>query len=290
LIFDNNERPGVMQVGCAHRLARTYGILAGEMAVFSVGHDLGLEAAVDLFDLGMKILCVADVREDGQNPHLMIELAKRNIPYLKGWVASEAHGGKRVNKVTITTLDGTISRDFDCDLIVASAGMTPVTGPLTLAHAKLRYDSHTNFFVADTMPEKTYSAGRMLGLEDSLSIEMSGKLAGLKAAADCKKSSGACNCKASAVDKQTDDTINQLASEIDTVTTQLKELPGPARGSKFVTAPVKGRKSFICFDEDTTIKNIKQAIDMGFDVPNALHLLAQVRVRVVFRDIICRCM
>ncbi len=270
LIFDNNERPGVMQVGCAHRLARTYGILAGEMAVFSVGHDLGLEAAVDLFDLGMKILCVADVREDGQNPYLMIELAKRNIPYLKGWVASEAHGGKRVNKVTITTLDGTISRDFDCDLIVASAGMTPVTGPLTLAHAKLRYDSHTNFFVADTMPEKTYSAGRMLGLEDSLSIEMSGKLAGLKAAADCKKSSGACNCKASAVDKQTDDTINQLASEIDTVTTQLKELPGPARGSKFVTAPVKGRKSFICFDEDTTIKNIKQAIDMGFDVPELI--------------------
>ncbi len=53
LLFENNERPGVMQVGCAHRLAHTYGILAGSEAVFSVGHDLGLEAAVDLHDLGL---------------------------------------------------------------------------------------------------------------------------------------------------------------------------------------------------------------------------------------------
>jgi sarcosine oxidase subunit alpha len=68
LLFEHNERPGVMQVGCAHRLARTYGLLPGSEAVFSVGHDLGLEAAVDLFDLGVKINCVADIREDGQDP------------------------------------------------------------------------------------------------------------------------------------------------------------------------------------------------------------------------------
>jgi hypothetical protein len=37
-------------------------------AVFSVGHDLGLEAAIDLFDLGLNIRCVADIREDGQDP------------------------------------------------------------------------------------------------------------------------------------------------------------------------------------------------------------------------------
>ncbi|MBF0258698.1 MAG: (2Fe-2S)-binding protein [Desulfamplus sp.] len=252
LIFDNNERPGVMQVACAHRLARTYGILAGDRAVFSIGHDLGLEAAIDLFDLGMKILCVADVREDGQNPHLLLELAKRNITFLKGWVVSAAHGKKHVKKATLTTIDGTISRDFDCDLVVASAGFTPVTGPLTLAHAKLRYDNHTNFFVADNLPEKIHIAGRIKGLEDSISIEISGTLAGLKAALDCKA----------------EDTT--LASEIETVANELKTLPGPARGSKFVTAPVKGRKSFICFDEDTTIKNIKQAIDMGFDVPELI--------------------
>ena len=77
LLFDNNERPGVMQVGCAQRLARTYGLLPGGQAVFSVGHDLGLEAAVDLFDLGLKVTCVADLRQDGHDPGLLAALAER---------------------------------------------------------------------------------------------------------------------------------------------------------------------------------------------------------------------
>jgi sarcosine oxidase subunit alpha len=45
----------------------------------------------------------------------------------------------------------------------------------------------------------------------------------------------------------------------------LDQLPDADRGCKLVTAPVKGRKTFICFDEDTTIKNVKQALEMGFD-------------------------
>lgn len=246
LLFDNNERPGVMQVGCALRMARNYGILAGENGIFSVGHDLGLEAAIDLFDMGMKIGCVADVREDGQDPELVLALAKRNILLLKGWVATVAHGKKQVNKVTMSSIDGMISRDFDCDVLVASAGLTPVTGPLTMAQIKLRHDDFTGFFVADEMPENTFSAGRILGLNNALSIECSGALAGVKAAKAC----GACT------------TVDVEAAEA-----AMKELPGPVRGSKLVTAPVKGKKSFICFDEDTTIKAVKQTIDSGFDVP-----------------------
>ena len=94
LIFDHNERPGIMQVGCAHRLTRTYGLLPGKRAVFSIGDDLGLEAAIDLSDLGLQIQCVADVRSDGQAPHLLEALEKRDIPFLRGWLASKAHGNR----------------------------------------------------------------------------------------------------------------------------------------------------------------------------------------------------
>ena len=166
LLFDNNERPGVMQVGCAHRLARTYGLLPGKQAVFSIGHDLGLEAAVDLFDLGLKIACVADIREDGQDTDLLVALAERNIPVLKGWVAARAHGGKQVKKVTLSTVEGTVKRDFDCDLLVASAGLTPVTGPFILAQAKMVYDSRTGYFLPTELPERMFSAGRLTGIND----------------------------------------------------------------------------------------------------------------------------
>lgn len=136
LIFDHNERPGVMQVGCAHRMARTYGLLPGNEAVFSVGHNLGLEAAVDLFDLGLKISCVADIREDDHDPELLLALAERKIPVLRGWVAAKTHGGKHIDRVTLATVDGTIQRHLPCDLLVASAGLPPVTGPFILAQAK----------------------------------------------------------------------------------------------------------------------------------------------------------
>jgi sarcosine oxidase subunit alpha len=118
-------------------------LLPGNRAVFSIGHDLGLEAAVDLCDLGMEIACVADIREDGQRPDLLLALAERKIPFLRGWVAAKAHGAKQVKSVTLRTLEGTVKRQLECDLLVASAGLTPLTGPLTLAQARLRFDAHT---------------------------------------------------------------------------------------------------------------------------------------------------
>ncbi|MCK5164827.1 MAG: (2Fe-2S)-binding protein [Desulfobacula sp.] len=249
LLFDNNERPGVMQAACALRLAKTYGQLPGKKAVFSVGHDFGLEAAIELHDLGLAIACVTDIREDGQNLELVKKIRNRKIPLLKGWVATKAHGMKTVKKISISTLDGQISKTFACDVIVASAGFTPVTGHITVNQGTLKYDSHTGAFLPDQMPEKMHAAGRVLGLEDPKSIEVSGKLAGLKAAFDCE------NCS---------------IQELGDAKKELEALPGPARGSKLVTAPVKGRKTFICFDEDATIKNIKQAIEKGFDVPELI--------------------
>jgi sarcosine oxidase subunit alpha len=244
LLFENNERPGVMQISCAHRLARTYGLLPGEQAVFSIGHDLGLEAALDLFDLGLMVACVADIREDGQEPRLLEGLAERNIPFLKGWVATEAYGTKELKQVKLGTIQGTLQKEFSCDLLVASAGMTPLTGPLSLAQAELTYDHHTGFFIPQKLPAKMQAAGRMLGLNHPKSIEASGRLAGISAAADCGVS-----------------VESQLAEARDA----LQTLPGPESGCKLVTAPVKGRRTFICFDEDTTVKNVKQALAMGFD-------------------------
>jgi sarcosine oxidase subunit alpha len=244
LLFENNERPGVMQISCVHRLARTYGLMPGERAVFSIGNDLGLEAALDLSNLGLKISYVADIRQDGQDSDLVTALAEKEIPFLQGWVAVSTQGNKHVKKVILSTIQGTLRREVECDLLVASAGTTPLTGPLSLAQAEFAYDNHTGFFLPKKLPPKMHAAGRLLGLNDALSIETSGHLAGLLAAVDC----------GATVEAET-----KAAQE------RLNGLPGPTRGSKLVQAPASGRKSFMCFDEDTTIKNVEQALKMGFD-------------------------
>jgi sarcosine oxidase subunit alpha len=243
LIFENNDRPGVMQAGCALRLCKTYGILPGEEAVFSVGHDLGLEAALELHDLGLTVACVADHRTHGQDPELMDALSARKIPLLRGWVAHKAHG-KTLKRVSLTTTDGDRHLTFDCDLLIASAGLSPVSGPLSLSHNSMAYDKDTGFFLPATLPPGLHTAGRLSGLTHPLSIEASGRLAGLKSAAD-------------------------VGSQVETQITQTKEaldrLPGTIRYRPFVGAPAHGKKSFVCFDTDTTVNNIHQACDMGFD-------------------------
>ncbi len=243
LIFENNERPGVMQIGCAHRLTRTYGIFPGECVIFSVGHDLGLEAALDLFDLGIHVSCVADCRTDGQDPQLLEALAKRRIPLLMGWVALKGHG-KTLKKVTLGTTDGTRSLDFDCDTLVASAGLTPASGPLFLAQARMTYNKDMGFFLPESLPAKVHVGGRLLGLQHPQAVETSGHLAGLEAAAECG--------------------VPHIEG-IREAREKLKDLKGPPEGSKFVRAPAGEGKSFICFDTDTTVENIHQACDMGFD-------------------------
>lgn len=249
LLFENNERPGIMQVGCAIRLARTWGLMPGNAIAFSVGHDLGLEAALDLAELGGNVVCVADIREDGQDPALVAALADRGIPYLKGWVAADAQARPLLKQVTFSTITGTVSKTFDCDVLAASAGFTPVTGPLNTAGAKLAFDNHTGFFLPADLPPHTFAAGRVLGFQKPLSVEASGRLAGLRAAADCGKGM--------------DDAVREAQAA-------LAALPGPERGSKLVSAPVKGNKTFLCFDEDATLKNVKQAMSQGFDVPELI--------------------
>jgi len=249
LLFEHNERPGVMQVACAHRLARTWGILPGENALFSIGDDLGLEAAVDLYDLGMNVAGVADIREDGQNDLLVDALSTRGISLYRGWLAMSTKGTKAVTEATIAPITGKPAKTVECDLLVASAGLTPVTGPLTICRARQQFDPRTGFFLPTHIPGKVHAAGRIWGLQDSAAIEASGVEAGLLAAKDC-------GC-------DVDSLLEEAAALCDS-------LPGRARGAKLVAAAVSGKKTFICFDEDTTLRNIDQAMAMGFDVPELI--------------------
>ena len=144
LVFNHNDRPGVMQAGAAWRLARTYAVRPGRAAVFSVGDDLSLEAALDLAGLGVEVRGVADARAAGrQDPALVAALERRGIPVLPGWAASRAIGRRRVKACELRPLNGDGASRFECDLLVANAGTQPRIGVLATAKARLAYCTRT---------------------------------------------------------------------------------------------------------------------------------------------------
>ena len=245
LIFENNDLPGIMQSGCAHRLARTFGLLPGRRAVFCVGHDLGLEAALDLFDLGLKVAAVADLRTSGHDPELAAGLEERKIEFLPGWTAGRASGFRSIREVVLTGPDHRQNRTFECDLLVAAAGLTPANGALFLARTDMVFDESSVFFLPDKMPPGVLAAGRVLGFELPEAVELSGRRAGLAAAL-------AAGIK--------------VEAELEKAEAALKEF-GRVSGSPYAAGWGEGKKSFVCFDEDVTVKHIRQACDLGFDAP-----------------------
>ena len=269
LVFNHNDRPGVMQVGAAWRLARVYGVKPGKAAAFSVGDDLSLEAAGDLADLGVRVQVVADAREAGrQDAALVAGLGERGIEVLPGWAASRVTGSKRVKGCELRALDGEGSRRFRCDLVVSNAGMQPRIGILATVKAELAYCAHTHSYQPIKLPRGVFAAGSMTGLRDPRSIEASGRLAGHRAAACCAATAQPGRV-AERPGMPKPEQATEPAHAAESALRSLRSLPAPAPGCDIRHGPgiVRGAKAFVDLDEDGTYKNVVESAVQGFDVP-----------------------
>jgi sarcosine oxidase subunit alpha len=213
-----------------------------------VADDLGLEAAAELARAGVAVAAVADARTAGANPELVQALSGLGAEHLPGWAVSRAEGRRGVRAAVLASRDGRQSRRVECDLLAASAGPSPVTGPLSTLGAALAWDSATGFHLPASLPPGVFAAGRLLGLAAPEAVEAAGRLAGLQAAGHA----GA-----------------DTRARAEGARRELAGLPGPEPGAGLVRGPLggRGRKSFVCFDEDGTYKTLAQSARAGFDRP-----------------------
>jgi sarcosine oxidase subunit alpha len=225
-------------------MARTYGLLPGTRAVFSIGDDLSLEAALDLAELGIDVLAVADLRIEGQDKYTERVFEERGIPYYTGWVSCNVSGRRKLKGVTLVSLSGSKTKFFSCDLLVASAGQRPLNESFYLAGAKMVYDEKVGFFLPKILPSGIYGAGRVLGYMDEDAIENSGTLAGL----------AALNKKSPRVRKRMRD-----------LKVYLNERPKRRLSSGLHFSQGKKQKGFVCFDEDVTVDDVLKTMGQGFD-------------------------
>ncbi|MBM4187176.1 MAG: FAD-dependent oxidoreductase [Gemmatimonadetes bacterium] len=248
LVFEHNDRPGVMPATTAWRLAASYGVLPGRRAVFAGGDDSSLEAAIELAGYGVEVAAVADARAEGHDPELVAAIGEAGIRFLPGWTAGAARGTNRVTGVELRRIDGGRAEELRCDLLLANAGLQSLIGPLSTLKAQLGYCTRTGMFQPTRLPERAFVAGSMLGLRDVAAIEASGRLAGLEAAAAAGW-----------------DAESQIREARDAV----RNAPGPAAGCFLACAPGIGRgaKAFVDFDEDGSYKNVVESAQQGFDVP-----------------------
>ncbi len=247
LVFEGNDVPGVMLSGGARRLASLYSVAPGTRAVIATTSDRGVRAAFALQDAGIQVLAVADLRSSPSRAAHRLD--GKGIELLQGWTVVAAHGRQNVRSVALAPAGSSSSerRELECDLVVVSGGEAPATSLLAQAGATTAYDPQRGHFRLHELPSGVWAAGEVAGEGAFRCAAPSGELAGLRVAQALGLG-----------DKRVADRCAELRARIDEDERAAEAVPPAAVG-----APAG--KSFACFCEDVTAKDIQRGVQEGYD-------------------------
>lgn len=166
LVFENNDRPGIMLLGAMQSYLRRWGVKAGERIVLAGNNDGLYRAALDFAALGVPVAALIDSRSAADS-----ELAEqvRALGTAVHWnhMLVDARGGKELRGVLADRLSkgGLKGEPFaiPCDALGVSGGPAPVVHLLGHAKAGLAYDAQLAAFVPERLPAGLSALGAAAG-------------------------------------------------------------------------------------------------------------------------------
>lgn len=124
---------GIMTAGVAQRLMNVFDFLSGrEIVVLGTG-DIGFVTAAELVEAGCRVKGIVEryAKPKGLQEHIDWCVDKLKIPLYLQHTISNIHGENRVEKVTVSKVDGEYRPipgtgfDVDCDTVIMSVGFRP---------------------------------------------------------------------------------------------------------------------------------------------------------------------
>jgi len=166
LVFDGNDRPGVMLAGSAQTYLNRYGVRVGDKAVIVTSHDSAWYAAFDLADAGTAIAAIVDTRAE-PNANLVAEATRRGIRIMAGHTVTGTEGRLRVKSVRVNPVTGSsvgAPEIIGCDCLLMSGGWTPSLHLFSHTKGTLKWDEERQTFLPDHKAEECEIAGAGRGL------------------------------------------------------------------------------------------------------------------------------
>ena len=251
LVFANNDLPGIMLASAVSEYINRYAVLPGKKAVVFTNNDSAYQTALDMISNGVEVVALVDARSDVAN-NCVGELAERGVRMIKESAVVCARGKKHVNGVEVMRLgtdgasvEGEIEK-LSCDLLAVSGGWSPAVHLHAQSGGKPVFDPDRACFVPATSVQDEQSVGAASGDFSAQHAIRDGYEAGVAAARNA-------GC-----------TIQEVA--------QVQELSDsdPAGFNIRPLWRVPGKKStdrlkrFVDFQNDTTVKDIKLAVQEGY--------------------------
>ncbi|MGN7251713.1 MULTISPECIES: sarcosine oxidase subunit alpha family protein [unclassified Arthrobacter] len=170
LVFENNDRPGIMLASAVRSYLNRYAVAAGQRVVISTTNDSAYALASDLVAAGVKVAAVVDARP-ALTP-VAAAAAEAGTRVLIGSAvantsSSEDAADGRLNSVTVRSIndDGELTSGIEeiaADLLAVSGGWSPLVHLHSQRQGKLRWDEDLAAFVPATVVpnQQTIGSGR----------------------------------------------------------------------------------------------------------------------------------
>jgi sarcosine oxidase subunit alpha len=242
LVFPGNDRPGILLAGAAQAYLNRFGVRVGEESVVVAACDAAYQSALDLQAAGTRIVAIADVRAspDGE---LVAAARQAGIRVLPHATVLGTEGTLRIESVQLGAVTSSGVRDglrLSCDTLLMSGGFTPSVHLFSQSRGKLAWSEALAAFVPQTALERTRSVGACRGLYDLK-----------EALADGASQGAACAPRPVRPARQF-----AVVAPVRREDGHLGALPAGARPST--------QKSFVDWQHDVTVKDLKLATAEGF--------------------------
>ncbi len=180
LVFNENDRPGIMLASAARTYLNRYAALPGRQAVIVTNNDSAWATAFDMKARGAAISAIVDTR-----PHPDDGLARKaeelDIPVRLGCQVVSSGGRHRVKEITIESRAGALE-GLRADLVAMSGGWSPNVALFSQSRGQLRYDDELCAFRPGRSWQRERSAGSANGTMTLAACLSEGAEAGAAAA------------------------------------------------------------------------------------------------------------
>ena len=166
IVFENNDRPGIMLASAARSYLNRYGVVPGSRVVIGTTNDSAYQLAADLLAAGVEVAAVVDARP--QFSALAAAAAQsEDVHVITGSAVVNTAGESHLSKVMVASIDSDGSpvgdiEEIEADLLAVSGGWSPVVHLHSQAQGKVSWDADLVGFVPSTVVknQQVVGAGR----------------------------------------------------------------------------------------------------------------------------------
>jgi len=187
LVFQNNDRPGVMLATAAMEYVNRYAVKPAESMVVATNNDSAYQAAFSFHDNGIRVPAIVDARKNIAN-EFAVEANQRGIAIMSGSVVLDTVGTKRLASVSVGSLsaDGQVNPTgvIACQGLAMAGGFNPSNDLYSQAGGKLQYDAELACFVPRECRQRVTVAGAARGQFSLADVLQDGARGGSEAATE----------------------------------------------------------------------------------------------------------